>query len=151
MADHNPTDEDSMTEAEIATLIAERDSLKRFKQFVHDRLTAAGVPTNPDGPHSKDGCRVGDRLDLVLGPLHPGGFEGKYGTIYSSNKKFHPSEPVFLLRATDPFAVPVIREYADYCRQNGCEAAHVFAAMEHADRIAAWQGANPKLVKRLPD
>lgn len=41
--------------------------LERFKACVHERLDAAGIPTHPDGPHSAEGCRVGDRLDLVLG------------------------------------------------------------------------------------
>lgn len=42
----------------------ERDA---FKDFVHRRLDAAGVPKEfPDGPHTKEGCRIGDRLDWVL-------------------------------------------------------------------------------------
>jgi hypothetical protein len=40
--------------------------LKRFKAYVHERLDAAGISTHPDGPHSKEGCRVGDRLDIAL-------------------------------------------------------------------------------------
>ena len=46
---------------------AERDALQRFKDFVHRRLDEAGVPAHPDGPHSKEGCRIGDRLDLLFG------------------------------------------------------------------------------------
>jgi len=40
--------------------------LAAFKGYVHERLDAAGIPTHPDGPHSEEGCRVGDRLDLAL-------------------------------------------------------------------------------------
>ena len=47
-------------------LNGERDALRRFKDFVHKRLDDAGVETHPDGPHSKEGCRIGDRLDIVL-------------------------------------------------------------------------------------
>lgn len=43
----------------------ELDRLRQFKAYVHARLDAMGVPENPDGPHSKEGCRVGDRLDWV--------------------------------------------------------------------------------------
>lgn len=50
----------------VTELRAERDALQRFKDFVHRRLDTAGVPTHPDGPHSKEGCRIGDRLDLVI-------------------------------------------------------------------------------------
>ena len=40
--------------------------LERFKAYVHKRLDDAGIATHPDGPHSKEGCRVGDRLDIAL-------------------------------------------------------------------------------------
>jgi hypothetical protein len=45
----------------------DRDALAAFKAYVHWRLDAARIPTHPDGPHSKEGCRVGDRLDLLVG------------------------------------------------------------------------------------
>lgn len=38
-----------------------------FKAYVHKRLDEMGVPTHIDGPHSKEGCRVGDRLDWLEG------------------------------------------------------------------------------------
>jgi len=50
---------------ELQRRVAERQA---FKDFVHRRLDEAGIPTHPDGPHSKEGCRIGDRLDLVLEP-----------------------------------------------------------------------------------
>lgn len=50
----------------------ERDKLAAFKKFVHDRLDAADVPTHPDGPHSKEGCRIGDRLDGLIGERNAG-------------------------------------------------------------------------------
>ena len=45
---------------------AERDKLARFKDWVHAYLDGKGIPTHPDGPHSKCGCRIGDRMDLVF-------------------------------------------------------------------------------------
>lgn len=42
------------------------EALQAFKDFVHRRLDTAGVPTHPEGPHSAQGCRIGDRLDLAL-------------------------------------------------------------------------------------
>jgi hypothetical protein len=51
---------------EIAALLSERDHLLEFKAYVHRRLDEAHVPTHPDGPHSKKGCRIGDRLDLLI-------------------------------------------------------------------------------------
>lgn len=44
----------------------ERDALKKFKDFVHKRLDDAGIPTHPEGEHSQRGCRIGDRLDIIL-------------------------------------------------------------------------------------
>jgi len=53
-------------------LHAELVSLRAFKAYVHARLDAAGVPTHPDGEHSKAGCRIGDRLDIVVAALEEG-------------------------------------------------------------------------------
>jgi phage shock protein A len=41
-------------------------ALQAFKDYVHSRLDEAAVPTHPEGHHSKAGCRIGDRLDLIL-------------------------------------------------------------------------------------
>lgn len=51
--------------AEAAIPIAQAP-LQRFKEYVHKRLDDAGIPVNPDGEHSKHGCRIGDRLDIAL-------------------------------------------------------------------------------------
>jgi hypothetical protein len=51
---------------EIAALNAEVAALRAFKAYVHKRLDDAGVPADPPGPHRDAGCRIGQRLDLVL-------------------------------------------------------------------------------------
>lgn len=44
----------------------QRNALLKFKIFVHEYLTRHGVPEDdPTNPHSKEGCRVGARLDLL--------------------------------------------------------------------------------------
>ena len=65
-----------LTPDEVRAIIAERDKLAAFKAFVHARLDEGGVPTHPDGPHSKQGCRIGDRLDLLLSYFEPAGPDG---------------------------------------------------------------------------
>lgn len=77
--------------------------------------------------------------------------EGKYGEITASKKQFHPGEPVFLLRSTDPLAYMAVLDYVKWCVAAGCTDEHVEAVQEHAMRIRDWQRANPDLVKRLPD
>lgn len=42
------------------------EKLQAFKDYVHKRLDEAGIEKEPDGEHSKAGCRIGDRLDIVL-------------------------------------------------------------------------------------
>lgn len=49
--------------------LAKVSALQAFKDYVHKRLDDAGVPTHPDGEHSKAGCRIGDRLDIVFTQL----------------------------------------------------------------------------------
>lgn len=75
----------------------------------------------------------------------------KYGKITSSKVKFKPDEPVFLIRATDPFATTTVIEYARRCEKEGTEKKLVDEAFDHAMRIAEWQRHNPDLVKALPD
>ena len=51
---------------ERKVLEAERDALQAFKAFVHLRYDQMGVPKEfPDGKHSKEGCRIGDRIDFL--------------------------------------------------------------------------------------
>lgn len=58
-----------LAHAEIARLSNALDDAQKFKAYVHKRLDDAGIDTHPDGPHSKEGCRVGDRLDIALSKL----------------------------------------------------------------------------------
>ncbi len=51
---------------------AEIVRLQAFKDYVHARLDAAAIPTHPNGEHSKAGCRIGDRLDIVVAALEEG-------------------------------------------------------------------------------
>jgi len=46
-------------------LEAENAKLRAFKDFVHQRLDAMGVPVDPPGEHRDAGCRIGQRLDWV--------------------------------------------------------------------------------------
>lgn len=43
--------------------------LQDFKDYVHKRLDDAGIEKEPKGEHSQHGCRIGDRLDIVLNTL----------------------------------------------------------------------------------
>lgn len=43
------------------------EEARKFKTFVHKYLDEAGVPADdPTNEHSKAGCRIGARLDLLL-------------------------------------------------------------------------------------
>ena len=54
---------------------ASAGDVEAFKEYVHKRLDDAGIPTHPDGPHSKAGCRIGDRLDIALAKSATGNVE----------------------------------------------------------------------------
>ncbi len=47
--------------ANIQALARERDALAKFKDYVHERMDHAGVPTRPDGPTARRGAgsRIG--------------------------------------------------------------------------------------------
>jgi hypothetical protein len=55
----------------FARFVCENAKLQQFKQYVHDRLDAAGVPADPESPHKAEGCRIGGRLDIVLKHFTP--------------------------------------------------------------------------------
>jgi len=59
--------DDSPLRPFMTAIVEERDALQAFKDFVHARLDKAGVPVDPPGEHRDAGCRIGQRLDLVLG------------------------------------------------------------------------------------
>ncbi len=97
------------------------------------------------------GVTGGYLLNRVVRKIPTTPIDSKYGRVTVENKTFHPDEPVFLLRATDPLTVKMVREYAERCVVAGCDATHVADAFAHAHRIEAWQQANPALVKKRPD
>lgn len=77
--------------------------------------------------------------------------EGKYGQIWTAKKNFHPGEPVFLLRGTDPCASLALQQYAIACFNAKCSAEHQDGIKRAIERLEAWQKANPELVKERPD
>lgn len=44
----------------------EINKLQAFKDYVHKRLDDARIEKYPNGEHSKAGCRIGDRLDILI-------------------------------------------------------------------------------------
>lgn len=53
--------------AENIDLNMQLAKIAKFKKYVHDRLDAAGVPIDPASPHQAEGCRIGGRLDVLIG------------------------------------------------------------------------------------
>ena len=76
---------------------------------------------------------------------------GKYGAITAEKKQFHHGEPLFLIRATDPDAVEILTHAAACYAMRGSPPEQVTATMAAADRIQAWQAANPDRVKKAAD
>lgn len=54
----------------VADLEDERDKLQKFKDYVHQRLDAMGVPEDPESPHKVEGCRIGGRLDWLAAKVN---------------------------------------------------------------------------------
>ena len=54
----------------LRELIKETKALQAFKDWVHAYLDVHGVPKEfPDGKHTREGCRVGDRMEHVFAEL----------------------------------------------------------------------------------
>lgn len=54
-----------IAEQEARLFKQERDALKAFKEYVHERLDKAGAPAQVDDEHLAAGCRIGGRLDWL--------------------------------------------------------------------------------------
>lgn len=77
------------------------------------------------------------------------GSSGTFGQVTASEVRFHPDEPVFILRAADPYAVQALIEYARRMEREGCQKARVDAAFDEAMRMAVWQRESPELVEEV--
>lgn len=64
--------------------------------------------------------------------------------------RFPADEPLFLLRAQDTYAAPLVSEYATRCRKTGVSDEHVNGALGVVGSMLAWQGKHPDRVK-VPD
>jgi len=62
-----PSDDLQACAHEVLRLEDKVAALQKFKDFVHARPDQAGVEKDPPGQHRDAGCRIGQRLDLVLG------------------------------------------------------------------------------------
>lgn len=125
-------------------------TIERQKSFANIAGTLLWVLEDPlasDAPE-RYAEEVLARFDAAFGGAEK---PGKYGAIFSTRKKFHRDEPVFLIRATDPLAYKLVLEYGERCMVAGCDDAHIRAAFDHAARIFDWQQKNPSLVKKKPD
>lgn len=68
---------------------SELESLRKFKAYVHQRLDEAGIPKQPNGVHTLNGCRIGDRLDLVLPITHS--LKARVAMIHGGTEIIHPN------------------------------------------------------------
>ncbi len=93
---------------------------------------------------------VRDEVLMLLGVKPAGGVDAKYGEITTTKGRFHPGEPLFVLRAQDRCAAAIIGLYAQLCEINNCPAAHVVAVNAVAETFTRWKEDNPALVKK-PD
>lgn len=79
--------------------------LQQFKQYVHGRLDAAGVPTDPESTHRAEGCRIGGRLDLVL--VERSRLHDAYLRDASESNPHEPSGDGLLDRLRGVYTIPV--------------------------------------------
>lgn len=72
----------------VRQLLERCAALERFKEWVHSYLDARGVPAEfPDGPHTKEGCRIGDRMDWLVDQLDAANRRANAAEVLCSNQK----------------------------------------------------------------
>ena len=63
---YNPRECEQISQQQYQNDNCQIEKLQAFKDYVHKRLDDAGIEKEPNGEHSEHGCRIGDRLDIVL-------------------------------------------------------------------------------------
>lgn len=59
-----------LMEAKLELVNSNYEKMRAFKDWVHSYLDARGVPAEfPEGRHTAEGCRIGDRMDHVFTEL----------------------------------------------------------------------------------
>lgn len=72
---------------------------------------------------------------------------GKYGRITTERGHIPEDEPVFLLRAHDPQALPVLEEYKQRCTDYGSPEEHVLGVDAQIARFANFMAEHPDRMK----
>ena len=73
---------------DVVKLVDERNKLQAFKDWVHAYLDAQGVPREfPDGKHTKEGCRIGDRMDWLMEQLNTANRRANAAQTLNSNQR----------------------------------------------------------------
>lgn len=75
----------------------------------------------------------------------------KYGQITSSDVAFERSEPLFLIRSTDPLGPTIVMLYHALARMAGCSQEFLDSVLTKAGHMEQWQHENTQLVKSRPD
>lgn len=78
------------------------------------------------------------------------GYSTKYGRIATERKEIPDDEPVFVIRAADALACPLLSAYYSLCGKNGAAVTHLATAEAEYARFADWQELHPERVK-VPD
>lgn len=71
----------------------EETKAREFKEYVHGRLDAAGVPVDPESPHKAAGCRIGGRLDVLIGERDMLRAAEKHNTAWLIESTFASTRP----------------------------------------------------------
>jgi hypothetical protein len=78
------------------------------------------------------------------------GYSRKHGRVTTERKEVPDDEPVFVIRAADALACPLLSAYYNLCGENGAAAEHTASVEAEYTRFADWQEAHPDRVK-VPD
>jgi hypothetical protein len=71
----------------------------------------------------------------------------KYGEVTTERGQFEPDEPVVLFRGRDRLLPKMLKIYRLLCELAGSPDHHLDAIHQSAERVKAWQAANPSLVR----
>lgn len=75
------------------------------------------------------------------------GVDCKYGWVEVERQRFHPEEPVFVLRAQDRTSIPAMEAYLKLCCDLNCPKDHLNGVSIAIEMFRRWQVMNFGLTK----
>lgn len=125
------------------------DTVLRAAERASDALASPVRVSFNDSPRTLDYAPPARRDAAPAAPTGP--LDAKYGRVTTEKGSFHPNEPVFLVRASDPLGAYLVNAYYLAARLLGCAKPFLLDVGRVLSDFRNWAAGNADKMKSRPD